>query len=62
MPAPFEAVYGASKALHTSFAQALRNEMKDTPITVTVLMAGATQTSSCRTPSQAVGGGSAQPK
>jgi len=44
MPAPFEAVYGASKAFLTSFAQALRNELKDTPITITVLMPGATET------------------
>jgi uncharacterized protein len=38
MPTPFEAVYGASKAFLTSFAQAVRNELKDTGITVTVLM------------------------
>jgi len=44
MPAPFEAVYGASKAFLTSFAQALRNELKETPITITVLMPGATET------------------
>lgn len=44
MPAPFEAVYGASKAFLTSFAQALRNELKDTGVTITVLMPGATET------------------
>jgi short-subunit dehydrogenase len=44
MPAPFEAVYGASKAFLTSFAQAIRNELKDTGITITVLMPGATET------------------
>jgi short-subunit dehydrogenase len=44
MPAPFEAVYGASKAFLTSFAQAIRNEMKDTGVTVTALMPGATET------------------
>src|SRR5579883_411696 len=38
MPAPFEAVYGASKAFLTSFAQAIRNELKDSPVTITVLM------------------------
>ena len=44
MPAPFEAVYGASKAFLTSFAQAVRRELKDTNITITVLMPGATET------------------
>jgi uncharacterized protein len=44
MPAPFEAVYGASKVFLTSFAQAIRNEMKDTGVTVTALMPGATET------------------
>jgi uncharacterized protein len=44
MPAPFEAVYGASKAFLTSFSQALRNELKGTGVTVTALMPGATET------------------
>lgn len=44
MPAPFEAVYGASKAFLTSFAQAIRNELKDSNVTITVLMPGATET------------------
>ncbi|MBV9508457.1 MAG: SDR family NAD(P)-dependent oxidoreductase [Acidobacteriia bacterium] len=44
MPAPFLAVYGASKAFLTSFAQAIRNELKDTPLTITTLMPGATET------------------
>jgi len=44
MPAPFEAVYGASKAFLSSFAQAIRNELKDTGVTVTALMPGATET------------------
>jgi uncharacterized protein len=44
MPAPFEAVYGASKAFLLSFSQALRNELKDTNITVTALQPGATDT------------------
>lgn len=44
MPAPFEAVYGASKAFESSFAQAIRNEIKDTGVTITVLMPGATET------------------
>jgi short-subunit dehydrogenase len=45
MPAPFEAVYGASKAFVQSFAEALRNELKDTGVTVTALMPGPTETS-----------------
>jgi len=44
MPAPFLAVYGASKAFITSFAQAIRNELKDSGVTITVLMPGATET------------------
>ncbi len=44
MPAPFEAVYGASKAFLTSFAQAVRNELKDSGVTITILMPGATET------------------
>ena len=44
MPAPFEAVYGASKAFIFSFAEALRNELKDTGVTVTALLPGPTET------------------
>ncbi len=44
MPAPFEALYGASKAFLYSFAQAVRNELKDTGITVTALLPGPTDT------------------
>lgn len=44
MPAPFEAVYGASKAFVLSFSQALRNELKDSGVTVTALMPGPTET------------------
>jgi short-subunit dehydrogenase len=44
MPGPFEAVYAASKAFDQSFAQALRNELKDSGITVTALMPGPTET------------------
>lgn len=43
-PGPYHAVYHASKAFVNSFAQALRNEVKDQGITVTVLMPGATET------------------
>ena len=44
MPAPFEAVYGASKAFIRSFGQAIRNELKDTGVSVTLLMPGVTET------------------
>ena len=44
MPAPFEAVYGASKAFVLSFAEALRNELEDTGVSVTALMPGPTDT------------------
>lgn len=44
MPAPFEAVYGASKAFLLSFSEALRNELKDSGITVTALLPGPTDT------------------
>jgi len=44
MPAPFEAIYGASKAFVLSFAEALRNELKDTGVSVTALMPGPTDT------------------
>jgi short-subunit dehydrogenase len=44
MPDPFEAIYGASKAFLFSFAEALRNELKDSGVTVTALMPGPTET------------------
>jgi short-subunit dehydrogenase len=44
MPGTFQAVYNASKAFIDSFAIALRHELKDTGVSVTVLMPGATQT------------------
>jgi uncharacterized protein len=44
MPGPFEAVYAASKSFIQSFSQALRNELKDSGVTVTALMPGATAT------------------
>jgi short-subunit dehydrogenase len=43
-PGPFEAVYAASKAFLLSLSEALRNELKDTGITVTALMPGPTDT------------------
>jgi len=44
MPAPFEAVYGATKAFDHSFAEAIRNELKDSGVTVTSLQPGPTET------------------
>jgi short-subunit dehydrogenase len=44
MPDPFEAVYGGTKVFLRWFGEALRNELKDTGITVTVLMPGVTET------------------
>jgi uncharacterized protein len=44
MPGPFEAVYAASKAFIHSFSEALRNELKDTGVTVTSIMPGPTDT------------------
>ncbi len=44
IPGAFAAVYNASKAFGLSFAQALRNELKDTGVTVTALMPGPTDT------------------
>jgi uncharacterized protein len=40
MPGSFQAVYNASKSFVQSFALALRNELKDTNVTITALMAG----------------------
>lgn len=44
MPGSFQAVYNATKAFDDSFAWALRNELKDTEVTVTCLMPGPTDT------------------
>lgn len=44
MPGPFEAVYAASKAFIHSFAEGLRNELKNRGVTVTSLMPGPTDT------------------
>ncbi|MEH1944476.1 MAG: SDR family NAD(P)-dependent oxidoreductase [Nostoc sp.] len=44
MPGPFETVYAASKAFVHSFSEGLRNELKDTGVTVTALMPGPTDT------------------
>jgi short-subunit dehydrogenase len=44
MPGTFQAVYNGSKAFLDSFSFALRNELKDSGVTVTCLMPGATET------------------
>jgi uncharacterized protein len=44
MPGSYQAVYNASKSFVQSFALALRNELKDTGVTVTSLMPGPTDT------------------
>lgn len=43
-PGAFQAVYNGSKAFIDSFGFALRNELKDSGVVVTVLMPGATET------------------
>jgi uncharacterized protein len=43
-PGAFQAVYHGTKAFIDSFSFALRNELKDTNVTVTCLMPGATET------------------
>ena len=44
MPGSFQAVYNASKSFDQSFALALRDELRDTGVTVTSLMPGPTET------------------
>ena len=44
MPGSYQAVYNGSKAFLDSFSYALREELKDTGVTVTCLMPGATET------------------
>ena len=43
-PGAFQAVYNGTKAFIDSFAAALRNELKDTGVTVSLLMPGPTET------------------
>ena len=43
-PSPLLAIYAATKAFVLSFSEALANELKETNITVTALMPGATET------------------
>jgi len=44
IPGAFQAVYNGTKAFLDSFAFALRNELKDTEVTVSCLMPGPTET------------------
>jgi uncharacterized protein len=44
IPGSFQAVYNGTKSFIDSFSLALRNELKDTGVTVTCLMPGATDT------------------
>src|SRR5437868_10173442 len=44
MPGTFQAVYNGTKAFLDSFSYALRNELKESDVTVTCLMPGATDT------------------
>jgi uncharacterized protein len=44
MPGAFQAVYNGTKAFIDSFSWALRNELKDTGVSVTCLMPGVTDT------------------
>jgi short-subunit dehydrogenase len=44
MPGTYQAVYNGTKALLDSFSFALRAELRDTGVTVTCLMPGATET------------------
>ncbi len=44
MPGAFQAVYNGTKAFLDSFAMGLRNELKDSGVTVTCLMPGPTDT------------------
>jgi short-subunit dehydrogenase len=44
MPGSYQAVYNGTKAFLDSFSYALREELKDTDVSVTCLMPGATET------------------
>jgi short-subunit dehydrogenase len=44
MPGTFQAVYNGTKAFIDSFAWALRNELKDTGVSISTLLPGATDT------------------
>jgi uncharacterized protein len=44
LPGPYQATYNASKSFLLSFSEALREELKDSGVTVTALMPGPTDT------------------
>jgi short-subunit dehydrogenase len=44
MPAPYQAVYGATKAFLRSFIEAIRSELKECDVTLTALLPNATET------------------
>lgn len=44
MPGAFQAIYNASKAFEHSWAEAVRNEIKDSGVTITALQPGPTDT------------------
>lgn len=44
MPTPYEAVYGGSKAFLISFAEAVKSEIKDSGVTITLLLPGEVDT------------------
>lgn len=44
IPGPYQAVYHGTKAFVQSFTEAIRNEVKDTGVTITALLPGATDT------------------
>jgi uncharacterized protein len=48
MPGTYQAVYNATKAFLDSFSFALRHELKDSGVSVTCLMPGATETDRAR--------------
>lgn len=44
MPGPLQSVYHATKAFVTSFTEAIRDEVKETHVTITALLPGVTET------------------
>jgi short-subunit dehydrogenase len=44
MPGSYQAVYNATKSFLQSFAEAVQDELKDSPVTITSLMPGPTET------------------